>query len=75
MRVRVALDRVRPRRHAGTVEINTHPGEAADADLARFGWGYRWARELDLLLDPATRELVEQHGFRLGSWTDLVSGR
>ena len=70
-----ALDRLLTRRHAGTVEINTHPGEAGDADLARFRWGYRWDRELELLVSPATRDLVDRHDVTLGSWVDLVAGR
>jgi hopanoid biosynthesis associated protein HpnK len=70
-----ALDRVLTRRHAETVEINTHPGEAGDADLARFPWGYRWDRELDLLISRSTRELVDQYDFTLRSWVDLVAGR
>jgi len=67
------LSGVLPRRDAQTVEITTHPGEATDRDLSRFAWGYRWAHELDLLVDPATRELVQRHDFRLGSWKDLVT--
>lgn len=65
------FDRLPQRR--GSVEINSHPGEAGDPDLARFTWGYRWAHELDLLVDPATRELVARHGFQLASWADLVA--
>ena len=57
------------------MEINTHPGEEGDADLARYRWGYRWDRELDLLISRSTRELVERHDFTLGSWVDLVAGR
>ena len=36
----------------GSVEINTHPGEAGDPDLGRFDWGYRWSDELAMLLRP-----------------------
>ncbi|MET0864532.1 MAG: ChbG/HpnK family deacetylase [Nakamurella sp.] len=56
-----------------TVEINTHPGEAGDADLSRFDWGYRWPAELAMLLAPASRELIQKSGFRLGSFQDLVT--
>lgn len=67
------LDRL-ARRGAPTVEVNAHPGEAGDPELARFAWGYRWPEELDLLTDPATRELVRVRGFRLASWADLAAG-
>jgi predicted glycoside hydrolase/deacetylase ChbG (UPF0249 family) len=55
-----------------TVEINTHPGEAGDPDLARFDWGYRWPDELAMLLAPQSRDLLQRSGFRLGSFKDLV---
>ena len=54
------------------MEINTHPGEAGDPDLARFDWGYRWPDELAMLLAPRSRDLVQRSGFRLGSFKDLV---
>ncbi|MEP6562146.1 MAG: ChbG/HpnK family deacetylase, partial [Nakamurella sp.] len=57
----------------GSVEINAHPGEAGDPDLGRFDWGYRWPDELAMLLAPASRELVQRHGFRLGTFKDLVA--
>ena len=60
-------------RVGGTVEINSHPGVADDPDLGRFAWGYRWADELAMLTSPATRSLVESHGYRLGSFRDLVT--
>lgn len=66
------LDRL-ARSGAPTAEVNTHPGEAGDAELARFAWGYRWSEELALLTDPATRELVRARGFRLASWADLAA--
>ncbi|MFD2091068.1 ChbG/HpnK family deacetylase [Blastococcus deserti] len=60
---------------AATAEINTHPGEAGDADLARFDWGYRWPDELAMLTAPATRALVERLGWRLGTFADLPGER
>ena len=60
-------------RSAGsTVEINAHPGEADDVDLARFAWGFHWAQELAMLTDPRTRELIARRGYRLGSFRDLA---
>lgn len=70
-----ALDELLTHGPARTVEINTHPGEAGDAELARFRWGYRWDRELELLVSRSTRELVERRDLTLGSWVDLVAGQ
>jgi len=67
-----ALDSL-ARRGAGTAELNAHPGEAGDPDLARFGWGYRWDRELAALTDPAVRALIGRRGFRLASWAELAA--
>jgi chitin disaccharide deacetylase len=58
-----------------TAEINTHPGEEAEPDLARFAWGYRWGDELAMLTSPATRALVERLGWRLGTFADLAVAR
>jgi len=58
----------------GSVEINTHPGEAGDPDLGRFDWGgYRWPDELAMLCDPATRALVTSLGYTLGSFRNLIA--
>ena len=57
---------------AESVEINAHPGEAGDAGLGRFDWGYHWADELALLLAPQTRSLIEAAGYRLGGFRDLT---
>ncbi len=59
-------------RGADPVEVNVHPGEADDPDRTRFSWGYRWEQELAALTDPATRELLRGHGFRLTSWARLA---
>lgn len=59
----------------GSVEINTHPGEAGDPDLDRFDWGgYRWADELAMLTDPVTRAVTTAIGYTPGSFRDLVGG-
>ena len=60
---------------AASAEVNTHPGEAGEAALSRFQWGYRWADELAMLTAPATRELVGRLGYRLGSFADLAGAR
>ena len=56
---------------APSLEVNTHPGEAGDPDLTRFDWDYRWDAELAVLTDPATRRLVDDQGYRLGTFADL----
>lgn len=61
------------RRGASTAEINAHPGEQDDPDLARFAWGYRWGDELAALVDPRTRELVEHAGYELGGFAALTA--
>jgi predicted glycoside hydrolase/deacetylase ChbG (UPF0249 family) len=49
----------------GSVEVNVHPGPAADPDRARFAWGYDWAGELAALADPALPAAIAAHGFAL----------
>jgi len=70
---RTASDPVSDRPSRTTVEINTHPGEAGDPDLARFEWGYRWSDELAMLVSPVSRQLIESCGYRLGSFHDLAA--
>jgi predicted glycoside hydrolase/deacetylase ChbG (UPF0249 family) len=60
---------------AASAEINAHPGEAGEAALGRFSWGFRWADELAMLTAPATRELIGRLGYRLGSFADLAGAR
>ena len=59
-------------RGAATAEINAHPGEADDPDLARFAWGYDWASELAVLVDPRSRAVVTTAGYRLGGFGELA---
>lgn len=68
-----ALDRFVAAGHR-TAEINSHPGEAGEPDLARFaGWGnYTWGKELELLLDPSTKDAIARRGFRLASYAELA---
>jgi chitin disaccharide deacetylase len=58
---------------ATTAEVNTHPGEAGDPELARFEWGYRWADELAMLTAPSTRALIERRDWRLGTFADVAA--
>jgi chitin disaccharide deacetylase len=54
-------------------ELATHPGEADDADLARYEWDYQWADEGVALRSPAVRAAVTELGFRLGTFADLAA--
>jgi predicted glycoside hydrolase/deacetylase ChbG (UPF0249 family) len=45
------------------------------AALDRFSWGFRWADELAMLTAPATRELIDRLGYRLGSFADVAGAR
>ncbi|TFV92799.1 ChbG/HpnK family deacetylase [Blastococcus sp. CT_GayMR20] len=58
---------------AATAEVNSHPGEAGDPELARFEWGYRWADEQAMLTASSTRALVERRGWRLGTFADVAA--
>jgi predicted glycoside hydrolase/deacetylase ChbG (UPF0249 family) len=60
---------------AASAEVNAHPGEGGEAALGRFAWGFRWADELAMLTSPATRELIDGLGYRLGSFADLAGAR
>ncbi|WP_421733982.1 ChbG/HpnK family deacetylase [Cellulomonas sp.] len=59
------------RRGAPTLEVNCHPAVAGDPDLRRFTWGYRWADELAMLVDPQVRAAIASAGFTLGGFADL----
>jgi len=61
--------------NAQSVELAVHPGEADDADRARYEWGYRWEDELAALSSPAARDMVAEHGFTLATYADLAPGR
>ncbi|MGV1007497.1 MAG: ChbG/HpnK family deacetylase [Dermatophilaceae bacterium] len=56
---------------AATAEINVHPGEGSDPDLARFAWDYGWESELSMLTQPATRRAIDAGGFRLVAFPGL----
>jgi predicted glycoside hydrolase/deacetylase ChbG (UPF0249 family) len=58
---------------AASAELATHPGEAGDADLARYRWDSQWGDERAALLAPETRAEVDALGFRLGTFGDLAA--
>jgi predicted glycoside hydrolase/deacetylase ChbG (UPF0249 family) len=57
---------------AATAELATHPGAPDDADRHRYRWSYLWEQEYGALRSPAVRAAIDELGFRLGSFRDLV---
>lgn len=55
-----------------SAEVGTHPGEGCDPDRHRYRWDYRWADELAALTSTAARDAVDEAGFVLGTYADLV---
>ena len=58
------------RRRDCDAEIGCHPGDPRDA--SGYQWGYQWQAELDALTSPEARRWVDEAGFQLGSYHDLV---
>jgi len=54
-------------------ELGCHPGDPSDT--AAYRWGYDWDQELAAFSSPSARRWVEDAGFRLGSYRDLVPHR
>lgn len=67
-----ALDRLAST-GAATCELATHPGEADDNDRVRYRWGYDWSDEKAALCSPTVRAMVDELGFELGTFADLVA--
>jgi predicted glycoside hydrolase/deacetylase ChbG (UPF0249 family) len=63
------------RRGGQSVEVNSHPAQAGDADLVRFTWDYQWADELAMLVDPALTDEIAAAGFTLGGFVELATRR
>ena len=59
----------------GAAELATHPGEAGDDDLVRYPWDYQWGDEYAALRSPGVHAAVDELGFRLGTFGDLVAKR
>jgi predicted glycoside hydrolase/deacetylase ChbG (UPF0249 family) len=70
-----ALDRLRRRREPAVVEVMLHPGYR-DADTERrYGhWGYRWERDLALLLDPSLPAALADRGVEVTSFRAIAAG-
>jgi chitin disaccharide deacetylase len=58
---------------APTAELATHPGEPDDPDRGRYRWDYHWAGEYAALRSPGVRSAIDELGFHLGSFRDLVA--
>lgn len=73
----LAIDRLRNvlqslgESNALRADIICHPGEAGDADLGDYSWGFLWAEETSALIDPAIRQQIVSNGFTLGNYRDL----
>jgi predicted glycoside hydrolase/deacetylase ChbG (UPF0249 family) len=59
-------------RDAASAELGAHPGERLDPDRHRYRWGYSWEQELEILVDPGSRDAVERRGFVLGNYSQLA---
>lgn len=57
---------------ARSAELATHPGGADDAARGRYRWSYQWEDELAALRSATVRTAVDELGFRLGTFADLV---
>jgi hypothetical protein len=57
---------------AGSAELATHPGGPDDPDRARYRWSYRWEDEYAALRSATVRAAVDELGFELGTFADLV---
>jgi predicted glycoside hydrolase/deacetylase ChbG (UPF0249 family) len=54
-------------------ELVTHPGVGSVELKARYGWGFDWSGETDALTDPSLLGSLEDAGFRLTTFSELVS--
>jgi predicted glycoside hydrolase/deacetylase ChbG (UPF0249 family) len=58
---------------ARTAELATHPGLPDDPARIRYRWHYVWADEYTALCSRTVRTAIEEFGFRLGTFGDLVA--
>jgi len=66
--LRTLIDNLPPH---GSCELVCHPGLPDESGV--YGhWNYRWADELDALLDPQLPELLRQYGIHLIGHRDLA---
>jgi predicted glycoside hydrolase/deacetylase ChbG (UPF0249 family) len=57
---------------ARSAELATHPGGPDDAARDRYRWSYRWEDEYAALRSTTVRAAVDDLGFELGTFADLV---
>ncbi|MGH7150870.1 MAG: carbohydrate deacetylase [Planctomycetota bacterium] len=59
----------------GVTEIGLHPAAGAGLPREDFAsWGYRWSGELDALLDPRVREVLDRRGIRRVNYEACSAG-
>ena len=62
---RSALEQILRRIPHGLYELICHPGEDdADTQVRYSHWGYSWAEELETLIAPETRTVLDEQGIR-----------
>lgn len=65
----VALEQILRRIPDGLYELICHPGEDDAETRTRYShWGYHWAEELETLIAPETRAVLEEEGIVLTSF-------
>lgn len=60
---------------ARSAELATHPGLPDDPARVRYEWQYMWDDEYAALVSSTVRTAIDEHGFRLGTFGDLVRMR
>jgi predicted glycoside hydrolase/deacetylase ChbG (UPF0249 family) len=58
---------------ARTAELATHPGRPNDPARSRYRWSYQWDEEYAALRSVTVRAAIDELGFRLGRFSDLVA--
>jgi hopanoid biosynthesis associated protein HpnK len=72
---RSALERILRKIPDGLYELICHPGEDDTDTWTRYShWGYRWAEELEALIAPETRVVLEEQGIVLTSFGQAFGG-
>jgi len=71
---RSALEQILRRIPHGLYELICHPGEDdADTQTRYSHWGYAWAEELESLIAPETRTVLDEQGIVLTSFAQALN--
>ena len=71
---RSALEQILRRIPHGLYELICHPGEDdADTQMRYSHWGYAWAEELETLIAPETRTVLDEQGIVLTSFARALN--